>query len=813
MGRSPCGPPHLAALAILGGACLLAAGQNRAEHFGISIGAPVWQGQVTFTEQVANDLNELGVKWIRVEFIAAGDTINYAQYDEIVNRANAHGLQILGLVTYQTKWWVSTSDWANDAWQDSFRDRVVQVVNRYKNWPGGPIRFWEVWNEPDSMGWMPPDKFGRLLSIVYPAIKQADPLATVVSGGLTGYWTPTYTYMNAVYNSSYFQSYKAAHGIYPFDIFGLHPYHWTANPSTYLAQYMNGTYGLRRLLNSKGDGYKRMWFTEYGWNSSPTADSSINPGGNEAANEQLQADYCATAYGITQSLTFPSAPFNKFGPYVEKTFLFCYKDFDLGTPQTREFFGTVRMNFQRKPLFFRYQSLAASARQNAALRAFVSASGQDGPLTGPERACDGTVFTQWKCGTPADAQTLTLTLDDWYTVYEFRLAHAQLNHQPDTYNLAAFVIESSLTGGPPWTAEFTVNNPNREPVNILTLPTPRVLRYIRLRVTDAGLADGTVRLPEFEVWGTPAAPPSGAAVAYQFGASLAALDRAPAAGDLIVGQIAAFEGGHVDPANGVAAFNLAPTACLEVLSTPVTAFWHGYSDPSPAAHLPRFTDGDGLVGVVLRDYARAACVLRYDLPVAADLREVRVFARNPDADNRVLQHYDVFVSTDGGVTYEPLATDVRTGGWGLTNPGTWTVSYTRVYPQLDPLLAEDVTNIRFVFYAVTAGGPLVDPWQGNANESATYRGSCPAVEPADADGLRKAYVTPIITEIDVLAREPGDTDVDGDVDLADFAVLAACLNGPDVLHSGGVCRGVDFAPRDEDVDLADVAAFQRAFGR
>ncbi len=58
---------------------------------------------------------------------------------------------------------------------------------------------------------------------------------------------------------------------------------------------------------------------------------------------------------------------------------------------------------------------------------------------------------------------------------------------------------------------------------------------------------------------------------------------------------------------------------------------------------------------------------------------------------------------------------------------------------------------------------------------------------------------------------PGDQDADGDVDLDDFALFAPCMTGPDNGPYPEGCDAFDF-DRDLDVDLADLAGFQRAFG-
>ena len=56
----------------------------------------------------------------------------------------------------------------------------------------------------------------------------------------------------------------------------------------------------------------------------------------------------------------------------------------------------------------------------------------------------------------------------------------------------------------------------------------------------------------------------------------------------------------------------------------------------------------------------------------------------------------------------------------------------------------------------------------------------------------------------------GDLDVDGDVDLVDFAGWADCFTGPDNGPYPLGCRAFDF-DIDNDVDSADFAVFQIAF--
>ena len=62
---------------------------------------------------------------------------------------------------------------------------------------------------------------------------------------------------------------------------------------------------------------------------------------------------------------------------------------------------------------------------------------------------------------------------------------------------------------------------------------------------------------------------------------------------------------------------------------------------------------------------------------------------------------------------------------------------------------------------------------------------------------------------------PGDFDGDGDVDLDDYAVFAACLNGPEVSTPPAGCTPEEFDLADllgdNDVDLGDFGEFCQAF--
>lgn len=57
---------------------------------------------------------------------------------------------------------------------------------------------------------------------------------------------------------------------------------------------------------------------------------------------------------------------------------------------------------------------------------------------------------------------------------------------------------------------------------------------------------------------------------------------------------------------------------------------------------------------------------------------------------------------------------------------------------------------------------------------------------------------------------PGDLDRDGDVDMDDVSLFAACASGPAIHVGFGFCATVDF-DRDLDVDQSDFAVMQQCF--
>jgi len=88
-----------------------------------------------------------------------------------------------------------------------------------------------------------------------------------------------------------------------------------------------------------------------------------------------------------------------------------------------------------------------------------------------------------------------------------------------------------------------------------------------------------------------------------------------------------------------------------------------------------------------------------------------------------------------------------------------------------------------------------------------------SAEDPNNDSLTEAGVDELHVRAILCAGEPalpGDSDGNGQIDLADFTVMASCMNGPEVDSGGPGCQTFDF-DQDADVDLADYHVFVTLF--
>ena len=295
-------------------------------------------------EQIVGDLESLGAKWTRLEFRAMGTppTVSIAAYATAIDRLSARGIRVLGLLDY-TSVPRPKAEWGSTTYREEFVRTASILAAEFKD----QIHYWEIWNEEDigykagsSAGdtYMSPRDYAYLLGgdptaspNVYPwaamgvtrAIKNADPGANVLLGGLSNAWKApdgggAGHYLEALYQELGALGY--AEGGWPFDIVAVHPYYgYNPDPSVYL--FDRGEYILRTnlwsVMAAHGDGNKRFWITEIGWNTNTTQWVCMLP----FVSEENQAAYLEASWEI-----FLTEPTDGSQVLVDRVFWYQYQD-------------------------------------------------------------------------------------------------------------------------------------------------------------------------------------------------------------------------------------------------------------------------------------------------------------------------------------------------------------------------------------------------------------------------------------------------------------------------------------------------------
>ena len=212
------------------------------------------------------------------------DEYNFALSDLIVAGAASQRIEVLPYVLATPPWVAKLDghDCGDDcgllapdspASRDAWRDFVAALVARYG--PGGdfwrdhpelpkvPIRAWQIWNEQNSPSFYAPrpdvDSYARLVDVASRAIREADPEAEVVLGGMFG--TPLGGKPPGITATDYLQRLYAIFGSDPpFDAVGVHPY------AAHMTKVVEQVQGLRDVIDGSGDD-ARLWVTEMGWSS------------------------------------------------------------------------------------------------------------------------------------------------------------------------------------------------------------------------------------------------------------------------------------------------------------------------------------------------------------------------------------------------------------------------------------------------------------------------------------------------------------------------------------------------------------------
>jgi hypothetical protein len=290
-------------------------------------------------------MKEAGVGFVRMDFLWSdiepeSGKFMFEKYDRIVDLLVKNNLGILGMLHYSTDWASSCGRWnCPPVDNQPFVNYAAKVIQRYKP----KVKYWEVWNEPDSSTyWNPQDglkRYCELLKEVYTQAKKIDPDCKILNGGLaSGLSSVNHLYDNGAKDY--------------FDILNLHIFENPLNASAIKAvtAYPKAAY---KIMVRNGDSQKKIWITEIGC-----------PGVNlklKVKNWWVGRNPSETEQAGWVRLVYSQLPKDK---NVAKVFWAFFRDCKSHWDNGVDYFGLIRWDFSRKPSFKAYRESFNSWRKS-----------------------------------------------------------------------------------------------------------------------------------------------------------------------------------------------------------------------------------------------------------------------------------------------------------------------------------------------------------------------------------------------------------------------------------------------------------------
>ncbi|MBN2394417.1 MAG: C39 family peptidase [Anaerolineae bacterium] len=205
-----------------------------------------------------------GVGWVRFVFKQSAlhytEAQSFAHYDTVVDYYRAAGTKSLMILNWESFW--GHGPWDHGDWPryaNDFGNYVRGVVQHFK----GRVAAYQIWNEGDNREghgtsiYIAPETYAPILLATGRAIREVDPAAKVVFGGVCGGPEGNVNYVR--------QTRAAMHGEWPVDAVGMHPYgRYPANIPTEVP-HLSRWGGLQDYLNTVTQGLPDpIWITEIG---------------------------------------------------------------------------------------------------------------------------------------------------------------------------------------------------------------------------------------------------------------------------------------------------------------------------------------------------------------------------------------------------------------------------------------------------------------------------------------------------------------------------------------------------------------------
>ncbi|MCX5696954.1 MAG: beta-galactosidase [Candidatus Omnitrophica bacterium] len=299
-------------------------------------------------EKAAALMREAGVGTVRMDFLwqdiePQQGKFDFAKYDFIVELLRNNNITVLGILDYSVDWDSPQRKW-NYPSKDHrrFIDYARKVVVRYRD----KVKYWEVWNEPDSHTyWEPQDGLAgycALLKDAYIALKEIDPECRILNGGLAGGLSS----VNNLYD-------HGAKGY--FDILNLHIFDSPLHPGALsrVKAYPKLAY---KVMQRNGDGAKKIWITEIGCPGVPKGVKTNNWWMGNNPGEEEQAVWAKDVFSGLLKIE-----------RVEKIFWAFFRDTLEHWKDGTDYFGLVRWDFTKKGSYAAFKRCFESWKQSSGL--------------------------------------------------------------------------------------------------------------------------------------------------------------------------------------------------------------------------------------------------------------------------------------------------------------------------------------------------------------------------------------------------------------------------------------------------------------
>ena len=257
------------------------------------------------------------------------------KFKAFADKAQARGLRVLITITGSAGAPASPQEFATVA-----ADLATQLKGKGVDY--------EMWNEPDDATFWPngpqPAAYAALIKAGYPAIKAADPAATVLVGGLVG---NDYDFVEKLYDNGAQGSFDGVAVHTDTACLSTDPREYYREPSGRIGRYsFTGYREVRATMLAHGDD-KPVWMTELGW---PTLSTTCERGGRAGTkvagvSPAEQADFLSKAYGCLAN-----------DPYVAQAAWFNLADLDTGSTNDALNLGLMNDLFVPKPAFAAFQN-------------------------------------------------------------------------------------------------------------------------------------------------------------------------------------------------------------------------------------------------------------------------------------------------------------------------------------------------------------------------------------------------------------------------------------------------------------------------